>query len=372
MKNEQKTAGESIAFAGFDDWIEIFAGGPQKAMNGKTYHGDLLIDMAVETFDPKFHEPPAVLGHPSDDTPAYGWVEAVKAEVVDGVKRLYAKFRQVVPEFADMVKSGRFKKRSAAFYPDGRLRHVGWLGAMPPAVKGLADVSFTDAGKEINFEFTETLNQTEKETKNMKFSEFIEALKFWKQVQADPDLEIPEWPAATARKSAAPSFSEADLEAAKTEAAKTAKEEAENAVRAEFAEAETKRLKIEAKAKIDKVIAGGIAAGTIAPAWKDMGMAAFMETLNAAAPVEFSEGGDKKTGLDWFIGFLESIPKLVDFKEMATRDKDVKTGGAAAKLETLVAARMKEDKTLTYGAAFMEVQREHPDLAAEYQQELKA
>jgi hypothetical protein len=369
MKTEGKTAGDRIDFAGFDDWVEIFTGGPQRAMNGKTYHGDLLIDMAVKTFDPNFHEPPAVLGHPADDAPAYGWVEAVKAEAKDGVKRLYAKFKQVVPEFADQVKSGRFKKRSAAFYPDGRLRHVGWLGAMPPAVKGLADVSFTDAGKEISFEFTETHNKKEKAP--MKFSEFMEALKFWKQAQADPDLEIPEFTAPVTRKPAAPAFSEADIEAAKTEAAKAAKAEAEKAVRAEFAEAETRRRKADAKARIAQVITAGIAAGTIAPAWKDMGMAQFMESLDAESAIEFAEGGDKKTGLDWFVGFLESLPKLVDFKEVATRGKDVKTGGAAQKLEALVTAKMKEDKTLAYGAAFAEVQREWPDLAMEYQQELQ-
>ncbi len=53
-----------------------------------------------------------------------------------------------------MVASGKFKKVSAAFYlPDSpnnphkgvlSLRHVGFLGAMPPAVKGLKQVEFAE------------------------------------------------------------------------------------------------------------------------------------------------------------------------------------------------------------------------------------
>jgi hypothetical protein len=101
-----------------------------------------------------------------------------------------------------------------------------------------------------------------------------------------------------------------------------------------------------------------------------MGMAQFMESLDAESAIEFAEGQEKKTGLDWFTGFLETLPTLVNFSEVASRDKDVKTGGAAAKLEALVAAKLKEDKAMGYGAAFAEVQREHPDLAMEYQQEL--
>ena len=62
-----------------------------------------------------------------------------------------AHFKQVAPEFESLVKSGRFKKRSAAFYQDGSLRHVGWLGAVPPAVKGLADVAFQDGVEAIEF-----------------------------------------------------------------------------------------------------------------------------------------------------------------------------------------------------------------------------
>lgn len=335
-------------FKGFSDWVEIFRGGKQTDSSGKVHDGNRLIDRAVAGFNPQHHEPPVVLGHPADNAPAYGWVEAVKAGVKDGVKTLYAKFRQVVPEFEEMVKSGRYKKRSASFYPDGSLRHVGWLGAMPPAVKGLAGVAFGDGGRAAVFDFGE--QQQEKEKKPMDFNEFMEALKFWKKSQ---EIEQQHQEAEPGK-----SFSESDIEAARLEA--------EAAVRAEFAESEAKRKKADTTAKIKALIEDGVKAGKIAPAWKDAGIAQFMEALDADAPIEFGESKDKKTGLAWFTDFLESLPKLVDFSEIATRDKDVKAGNAGAKLEALVSAKMKENQGMTYGAAFAEVQKQNPALSAEY------
>ena len=80
---------------------------------------------------------------------AYGWVKAVQA-TPDG--RLLMLADQINPTFAEAVKSGKFKKRSVSLYapraynnpaPSGYyLRHVGWLGAMQPAISGLADVQF--------------------------------------------------------------------------------------------------------------------------------------------------------------------------------------------------------------------------------------
>ncbi|RLC27259.1 MAG: peptidase, partial [Deltaproteobacteria bacterium] len=136
-------------FKGFDDWIEIFKGGKQIDSNGHEHDGDAVILKALETFKPSYHEPPLVAGHPKDNSPAFGWVSDLKEK--DGT--LLAKFKDVVPEFSQSVEKGMFKKRSASFYNDGRLRHVGFLGGTPPAVKGLADLSFSDDDKAVTFEF---------------------------------------------------------------------------------------------------------------------------------------------------------------------------------------------------------------------------
>ncbi|MDL7720683.1 peptidase, partial [Escherichia coli] len=87
---------------------------------------------------------------PRTEDPAWGWVKALSLSGVD----LMAEPAQLDPQFAEMVTDGRFKKVSASFYlPDSPsnpkpgvlyLRHVGFLGAQPPSVKGLKQVSFSE------------------------------------------------------------------------------------------------------------------------------------------------------------------------------------------------------------------------------------
>lgn len=112
------------------------------------------IAASAAAYDPARHEAPLVVGHPRTDDPAYGWVASAFAEGAD----LHADPAQVDPAFAEMVGAGRFKKISSSFYaPDAPanpvpgvwyLKHVGFLGAQPPAVKGLRAVAFAegDAG----------------------------------------------------------------------------------------------------------------------------------------------------------------------------------------------------------------------------------
>ena len=58
----------------------------------------------------------------------------------------------LIPEFIEMVKKECLKAFDS-LYPDGTLRHVGWLGAVPPAIKDLPDFAFGgEAGMTIEFE----------------------------------------------------------------------------------------------------------------------------------------------------------------------------------------------------------------------------
>ena len=153
MDRNHDTGEVKMEFKGFDDWVEIFRGGAQVDSRGKEHDGDRLIERAVATFNPAVHEPPAVIGHPDETAPSYAWVEGLKTVAKDGRDVLMAKFKQVVPEFEDMVKRGLFKKRSASFLPRRQAAACGFLGAMPPAVKGLSDVAFGDGGAAITFDF---------------------------------------------------------------------------------------------------------------------------------------------------------------------------------------------------------------------------
>lgn len=364
-------------FKGFEDWIPIFRGGRQVDASGREHDGDALIEKAVAGFDTAKHEPPIVIGHPADNAPAFGWVEGLKRQG----DLLLARFRQVQPEFEDLVRRGLFKKRSAAFYNDGTLRHVGFLGAMPPAVKGLADVAFAE-GETASFEFGEdiraapaetdpstknaTHSEPRKEEKSMnQFKEFIQKLK---DLLSGIEGQVADPPAGK-------TFSEADIEAARKQAAEEAAQKEREKVTAEFAERERTARENARRAEISSWCDSMIKAGKMTPAWLKFGVPDMMLAFaGMEGEIEFGEGDGKAkaTLYDRFKAFIETeIPKVVEFKEIATRDKD--TGGkgtAGAQLETLVARKMEADKNLTYSAAFAEVQRENPDLAREYHQEI--
>jgi hypothetical protein len=131
--------------------IEIFRAGTHTPMQGAAISFDAADLAAIAGgYDPDLHHAPIVVGHPTTDAPAYGWIDRL---TVEG-DRLVAHPEKLDPAFADLVRAGRYAKVSASFYrPDaannptpGRwhLRHVGFLGAQPPAVKGLKPVAFSD------------------------------------------------------------------------------------------------------------------------------------------------------------------------------------------------------------------------------------
>jgi hypothetical protein len=141
--------------------IEIFRAGTYTAMDGSEFTVTAADLAAIaERYDPAKGEAPLVVGHPKIDAPAYGWVASLRED--GGL--LLAKPHQVDPAFASLVSAGRFKKRSASFFRPGSagnptpdalyLRHVGFLGATPPAVHGLRDASFSADDDAATVEFS--------------------------------------------------------------------------------------------------------------------------------------------------------------------------------------------------------------------------
>jgi hypothetical protein len=136
--------------------IEIFAAGTHTSSNGVTVTlTEPDLDAIASSYDPNLFDAPAVVGHPRDNSPAYAWVESVR-RVGD---KLVAKLKDWDANFQEAVKNKRYKKISASFYsPDSPsnpkpgsyyLRHVGFLGGMAPAVKGLKSVAFGEAEEGI-------------------------------------------------------------------------------------------------------------------------------------------------------------------------------------------------------------------------------
>ncbi|HHA2782911.1 TPA: hypothetical protein ACOEQY_002539 [Stenotrophomonas maltophilia] len=131
--------------------LQIFKAGTHVAEDGRTLtFSEADVQQIADSYDPALHEAPIVVGHPKTDDPAYGWSKVLQAK--DGL--LMAEPHEVDPAFAELVNNGRFKKISASiFMPDSPgnptpgkyyLRHIGFLGAQPPAVKGLKSASFAE------------------------------------------------------------------------------------------------------------------------------------------------------------------------------------------------------------------------------------
>lgn len=137
----------------------IFRAGTHTAMDGQELHfSDADLTATAAAYDPAKHEAPLVIGHPATDGPAYGWVKSLTVHPGQSGRELGATSGPVAPEFAGAVNAGLYKKISASFYPPHAksnpvpgvyyLRHVGFLGAQPPAVKGLPPPAFADSDAE--------------------------------------------------------------------------------------------------------------------------------------------------------------------------------------------------------------------------------
>lgn len=131
--------------------IRIFRPGTFTDIEGQTvtFTSADLAEM-ISSYDAERDPAPIVLGHPKSDLPAYGWIGSL---AFDG-DYVVAQPSEMVPGFADVVRNGYYRKVSASFYPPTNpgnpapgkfyLKHVGFLGALAPAVKGLGTVSFSE------------------------------------------------------------------------------------------------------------------------------------------------------------------------------------------------------------------------------------
>lgn len=338
--------------------IHIFRPGTHVDSAGRERNfseADLAASAAA--YDPAKHEAPIVVGHPRHDLPAYGWVKSLSA----GSDGLTADPTQVDAAFEEHVfKPGRFKKISASFFPPNSpsnpvpgvwyLRHVGFLGAQPPAVKGLRQVEFADGDEDIV-----TVEFGEISPWSLKF--FFQNLRDWflvNQGQDAADKVVPAFLAEemdmAARREAeenqqkqagasvpqSPMFSEPNPEEdqpmSEAEKARLAELEAENATlkaqanqvqtqQAEFSEREQKLADKETAARhaeIEAFVADQVKAGRVLPA-EQAGLVAFMETATTGDVIEFAEADHTvaKPAAEWLRGFVSGLPKRVEFAELA-------------------------------------------------------
>lgn len=129
--------------------FEVFKIGTHTSDKGitKDYTLDDL-NFIAKSYNPEEDEAPIVVGHPVDNSPAYGWVSSLEV-TPDGKLVADAPDEKLQSDFLNAVKEGRYKKRSISLTPDGKLRHIGFLGGAAPAVKGLADIQFSQPSSAI-------------------------------------------------------------------------------------------------------------------------------------------------------------------------------------------------------------------------------
>jgi hypothetical protein len=143
-----------------ETWIPFMRLGKHTDSKGRPFEADdAVLNKIIEMN--KGREYPLAIGHPKTDSPAYGWADTIKREG----DMLYAKSKSMVAEFADWVKKGLWKTISVALNPDMTIRHIGFLGATPPAIEGLtAEFKADDTGMIIEFSKLENQNQNKEET----------------------------------------------------------------------------------------------------------------------------------------------------------------------------------------------------------------
>jgi hypothetical protein len=265
--------------------IKIMPPGRFTSVEGRTIEfTEEMLRGSAAAYDPESDPAPLVVGHPAMDAPAYGWARSLAFE--DGCLVAEPDLDKLEPAFAEAVRAGRYSKVSGRFYlPDCKnnpkpgslyLKHIGFLGAAAPAVKGLGTVSFgeDEPGGVVTVETT---------TQEIPMSDKNEA-------------SFAEREAAIATREAELKQKE-DAAAERERNAAAAVKSALHASNVAFAEQQ-------------------IAAGKLAPAGKAL-VVGVLDELEATATVSFGEDIGELTPAAAFRKLFDSAGKIVSFGEAA-------------------------------------------------------
>ncbi len=255
--------------------LEIFRAGDY-GDKGKFAETDL--EQIATDYNPALHEAPVTVDH-TQSGPAYGWVTSLRRQG----DRLVARLHQLNEQFLQLLRAGAFKKRSVELYRrfahTGRpyLRALTFLGARPPAVKGLADVKFADTSDFIQLDYNESLPV---HSTSVVLPEILaEARQQIQHLQHEKQRV------------------EAELQ------------QLHRALRQQNLLHFCEELKQQ---------------GKFLPAWEKQGIFKFMELLPDSETIQFAETDTAPlTPAQWFKNFLNSLPPLLPLKEIAPAEQIV-------------------------------------------------
>jgi len=330
--------------------LHIFKPGKHTPMQGGRINfseADLIA--CARVYDPDIHEAPIVIGHPETNGPAHGWVGALIADKTG----LRAVPRQVDPAFAEMSNAGRFKKISASFYmPDSPqnpvpgslyLRHVGFLGAQVPAVKGLEQVAFAE-GETGVLSFEESIDAEG----NVSGTGLFAQLRAWLiknkgQEVADDVLPEDKLKRLTEQAEDTPEVADATEDAGDIKPDAPAEDVVAELAQQITEQAETIAQLVEEKDKLEEKLEAeeGQATATEAAEFAERmvqegrvlprhraAVVAFMEVAAGKKPrrsktgvIEFGEGERARPLLPAFKAFVANLPPAASFAEVAAKNR---------------------------------------------------
>ncbi len=311
------------------------------------------LQATADAYSVELHEAPITIGHPKDNAPAFGWIRGVRLE--NGELQLIPD--QINPDFAEMVRAGAFKKHSIALYPpdDPRNpkpgvwypRHIGFLGAQPPAIKGLPAAEFDDGDDWVQFD------EIDVGSARWSIVRLFRGLRDYlieRDGRESADDVLPAWTIDQVEE--AFSMDENDRNHSAHFSEEDEMTQNANDLAAREAELKKREQRIQQQEKAAKDAAatrrreGAVQfaeqladSGRILPRHKDR-VAEILTAIDGDEPeeIEFAEGSQtvKKTSADALREFLLELPEQVNFSEKSGKDTTTTAAQFSAPSGTLV------------------------------------
>ena len=346
---------------------EIFKAGTWEDSKGtKLKFTEEDIDEIIASFDndagrtKEGRRVPLVAGHPETNEPARGWVGKLWREG----KGLFASFVDISNEMMEALKTKAFREVSIAL-TGKTLRHVGVLGAVPPAVPALGDFKFEE-GEEF-----EVYSQPE--------SIFDKIRKTFTNNNEDDMKELTDALAKIATLEAGQKDLQAKFEAGEAEKTqlnekieklekenkefKDGKEKAEKDLK-EKIDAEANRNTEMADKEDEAAIDALVKEFKVAPAEKDAVLTT-LKGLRGQEEKEFEQADGTKKKMSPRDNYMEALKGREQFVQKGEQFANGSNKAGKTKMQLLVDQKMKDDPKLSFSQASREVLMENPNITSE-------
>lgn len=274
-------------------YFEVFKAGkyPQGVFSSQD------VEALAANYDPQFCEAPITLDH-EQKGPAFGWVSELKAE--NG--KLKALFRDVADELKEYVNSGKYRKISVEIYREieGKkpyLKAVSFLGAAIPQVKGMTPVEFKEGESEIYIFENDSIQE---ELSILNLQDRIKQLE--KEIESFKNEDTPEIISKLQEQ-----ISIISAQITKFHDNFAQKQQTDN-------EIESLKQQIK-KTKFEQFLNEQVSNGCLTPIQRDMSYKILFELANIC---KFTVC---ENPVEEFKEFIKSLPKQVEFDEIATKNR---------------------------------------------------